>query len=101
MYEVDADQLARLDQLENHPKLYERQEIDVEITDGSEKGEQINAMAYMLVKFQPSLLDLPMLDSYTDCIDGKMYIGPKDRDKSAMPAPLWWYEVHTEYREPK
>ncbi|XP_045208473.2 gamma-glutamylaminecyclotransferase C-like [Mercenaria mercenaria] len=97
LYKVDAAQLAFLDRLESHPKLYVRK--DVVLTrnkDDPSSREDIAAQAYFLVNFRPHLLDLPMYDSYKDMIDGKKYIKPKDRD---VPAPLWWYEIHTGYEE--
>ncbi|XP_053372876.1 gamma-glutamylaminecyclotransferase C-like [Mercenaria mercenaria] len=97
MYEVDDAQLELLGKLESHPKLYMRK--DVVLTrnrDDPSSREDFTAQAYFLVNFRPHLLDLPMLESYKDMIDGKKYSKHKDRD---VQAPLWWYEIHTEYEQ--
>lgn len=96
LYEVDDTRLEVLDKLENHPKLYTRQYIVVRTKIGHPGQEEIRAQAYFLGKFRPHLLELPMLESYKDSIDGKKYCPPKDRD---VPAPVWWYEVSTDYEK--
>lgn len=97
LYEVDETRLKIFDELENHPRMYERR--DVVVTPNIEEQNStlnIKAQAYFLVKYRPHLLELPMLQSYADLIDGKKYFLPKDRD---IPVPLWWYEVHTGYEK--
>lgn len=75
--------------------MYERLDITV-APNPVDSANHIQAQAYFLVKYRPHLLELPMLQSYTDLMDGKKYFLPKDRD---VPAPHWWYEVHTGYNE--
>ena len=41
-------------------------------------------------------MDLPMLESYTDNIDGKEYAKHSSRD---VEAPYFYYEVHTGYEK--
>ncbi|XP_045208474.2 putative gamma-glutamylcyclotransferase CG2811 [Mercenaria mercenaria] len=97
LYEVDDAQLERLDRLENHPKFYIRKDVVVTRNkDDTSSGENIAAQAYFLVNFRPHLLELSMLESYKDMIDGKKYSKHKDRD---VQAPLWWYEIHTDYEK--
>jgi len=103
LYEVDEERLELLDQLENHPRLYERSSISVRPilnTDSSESETNISeanmiAEAYFLKKFRPSLLQLPFIKSYRDGVDGKKYVTPKDRKYSSN----FWYEVHTGYEQ--
>lgn len=77
--------------------MYIRQDITVTTNKGdSEKEEDVKALAYFLVNYRDNLLDLPMTDSYKDFTDGKGYFKPQGRD---VPAPLWWYEVHTGYEK--
>ncbi|XP_060557863.1 putative gamma-glutamylcyclotransferase CG2811 [Ruditapes philippinarum] len=97
LYEVDDAQLKRLDKLENHPNLYVRKDVILtKGNDDSNSEEDIHAQAYFLVNYRPSLLDLPMLDSYKDMIDGKVYVKHSSRD---VHAPNFYYEVHTDYEK--
>lgn len=63
--------LAQLDDLENHPVLYERQEKPVKLADGKE----ITAWIYLFNKYKPEMLDLEFLESYNNAgAHGKMYV---------------------------
>lgn len=97
LYEVDDVRLKVFDDLENHPRMYERREVTVTTELGNTGLKSlIQAQAYFLVQYQPHLLDLPVMRSYADLMDGKKYYLPRDRD---VPAPAWWYEVHTGYEK--
>jgi hypothetical protein len=97
LYEVDDAQLKRLDQLENHPNLYVRKDVILtKQNDDSNSEEDIHAQAYFLVNYRPSLVDLPMLDSYKDMTDGKVYAKHSSRD---IHITNFYYEVHTDYEK--
>ena len=75
--------LKVLDELEDHPKLYLRTNIDcLLITDESEHplsdAVLIKSQVYFLPDFNPVLLDLPHLDSYA-VSDEKPYYKSAER----------------------
>ncbi|XP_047484468.1 putative gamma-glutamylcyclotransferase CG2811 isoform X1 [Penaeus chinensis] len=72
VYEVDEKMMSNLDILEDHPKLYERKKnkMTLEAT-----GEVVECWIYLLHKYRPDLLDLPMLKSYSSKgSHGKEYV---------------------------
>ncbi|KAL7286171.1 hypothetical protein TKK_0019540 [Trichogramma kaykai] len=75
VYDVDSKMLKELDKLEEHPDFYIRMEEDIllapekDITNGSNFesiGESTKAWIYLLPNFKESLLELPMLTSYSN-----------------------------------
>ena len=75
--------LKVLDRLEDHPKLYLRTNIDCSlITDESNcllnDAVITKSQVYFLPDFNPGILDLPHLDSYTDSHE-KPFLGPDRR----------------------
>ena len=75
--------LKVLDELEDHPKLYLRTNIDcLLITDESEcllsDAVLLKSQVYFLPDFNPDLLDLPHLHNYTDS-DEKPYLTAAER----------------------
>lgn len=61
VWEVDTKMGATLDELENHPKLYTREEIEVTLEDGKMDKCQV----YMLHNYKPELNKLPFIEQYT------------------------------------
>ena len=78
LYQVDSAMLKVLDELENHPELYLRSNIDC-LLQTDESGCPLNdavlmkSQVYFLPDFKPALLDLPHLNDYKDS-DEKPYI---------------------------
>ncbi|XP_018337897.1 PREDICTED: putative gamma-glutamylcyclotransferase CG2811 isoform X2 [Trachymyrmex septentrionalis] len=75
IYDVDSNMLKRLDELEEHPKLYERTEETVLLASKAalklgktfeEVNESTKAWIYFLPKFKSSLLDGAMYESYSN-----------------------------------
>uniref|UniRef100_A0A1Y1K5K6 Gamma-glutamylcyclotransferase family protein n=1 Tax=Photinus pyralis TaxID=7054 RepID=A0A1Y1K5K6_PHOPY len=64
IYEVDDIILKDLDELEEHPTFYVREEHFVKCIDGSEKNMKV--WIYFIKQFNQKLLNLPMLDHYTN-----------------------------------
>ncbi|KAL4228660.1 hypothetical protein ACF0H5_011705 [Mactra antiquata] len=97
LYEVDKIRLEKLDELEAHPKLYERLQIRVRVPSDDGKNDEENTLtaeAYLLVKFRHDLLNFQMMGTYGNHIEGKQYISPNSRGDFSN---KWWSEVHTEY----
>lgn len=75
IYDVDSNMLKKLDELEEHPKFYERTEERVLLAPDTvlklgktfeEVGESTKAWIYFLPRFKSSLLDSAMYTSYTN-----------------------------------
>ncbi|KAI0240152.1 hypothetical protein LSAT2_009145, partial [Lamellibrachia satsuma] len=89
IFEVDDDMLKRLDKLENHPHIYERTQIDVQILCPNSTGHitkedprtTISCFTYLFRKFKPELLTLPFMDRYAGDIIIK-YVPPQKRTKN-------------------
>jgi len=86
LYQVDTAMLNRLDQLECHPVVYVRTDIDcLLITDSSEQYLSdttiTKCQVYFLPDFKPTLLDLPYISNYRDSVE-KPYLSAKDRSTS-------------------
>ncbi|XP_042892878.1 putative gamma-glutamylcyclotransferase CG2811 [Penaeus japonicus] len=76
VYEVDEKMMSNLDILEEHPKLYERKKDKLKL---EATGEVIECWIYLLHKYKPHLLDLPMLNAYfSRGSHGKTYIASED-----------------------
>ena len=74
--------LKVLDELENHPDVYLRTNIDcLLITDELEcplsDPVLTKSQIYFIPDFKPALLDLPHLDSYTDSSEKRFVMGDK------------------------
>ncbi|KAK8396207.1 hypothetical protein O3P69_005339 [Scylla paramamosain] len=77
VYEVDDKMLEVLDQLEAHPKYYERKMRKVKL---EESGKEVECWLYLLHKYKPFMMELPFLDDYN--------AAPDDPDKQYMPRYL-------------
>lgn len=78
IYMVNECSLAALDELENHPVLYERQLLEFEV----ENAPNQKAWIYLLKKFKPEMLHLPCYDSYSsEGSHGKRYVPRYEREK--------------------
>ena len=80
--------LNRLDQLECHPVVYVRTDINcLLVTDSSERclsdATMTKCQVYFLPDFKPSLLDLPYIIDYRDSVE-KPYLSAKDRSTSLL-----------------
>ena len=79
IYTINAETLAELDVLENHPVLYERQLLDFEVDDST----TMKAWIYLLKKFKSDMLELPFYESYSsEGSHGKRYVPRYKRDTS-------------------
>jgi len=60
--------LSRLDQLEGHPVIYLRTDIDCLLLTADSKldATKVKCQIYFLTDFKPSLLDLPFISDYRD-----------------------------------
>ncbi|XP_022643442.1 putative gamma-glutamylcyclotransferase CG2811 isoform X2 [Varroa jacobsoni] len=77
VYSVNDDMLTALDDLENHPNYYVRQQEPVEISDGS----ILTPWVYFLIDFQEKLLQKPFLDNYSSSgSHGLVYVDSEDTD---------------------
>ena len=80
--------LKVLDELENHPDLYLRTDIDsLLITDELECALSdpvlIKSQIYFIPDFKPAFLDLPYLDSYADS-DEKPFLKGDERSSPLL-----------------
>ena len=74
---VNEESLAALDELENHPVLYERRLLEFEV----ENGTNQTAWIYLLKKFKAEMLELPFYDSYlSEGSHGKRYVPRYERE---------------------
>ena len=73
MYEVDDDVLTRLDELEHYPDWYTRREEQI-LVHGISEGPptELKCHVYLLPGFKQELLELEMLECFTEC-HGKEY----------------------------
>jgi len=77
IYIVNEESLAALDELENHPVLYERRLLEFEV----ENGTNQTAWIYLLKKFKAEMLELPFYDSYlSEGSHGKRYVPRYERE---------------------
>jgi gamma-glutamylaminecyclotransferase len=85
VFSVDKETLAKLDELENHPILYERQVHSFEKTD----GKSIEAWIYLLREYKPEMLELEFYESYSsEGSHGKQYVPRYSRDTELKPANI-------------
>jgi len=80
--------LHRLDELERHPVVYVRTDIDcLLVTDGSEQllsdATLIKCQVYFLPDFKPTLLDLPYISNYKDTVE-RPYLSANRRSMSLL-----------------
>ena len=80
IFDVDDEMLQRLDKLENHPHLYERQYIDIEVANKDATANPVRCWTYLFSKFKPEMLTLPFMHKYEGGILSK-YIPRGDRTK--------------------
>lgn len=75
--------LANLDILEEYPKLYTRREEEIDLhCDNEGTSRVVQAVAYFLSNFQPTLLERPHLDCYqSEGTHNLPYIARYIRDK--------------------
>ncbi|XP_011641860.1 putative gamma-glutamylcyclotransferase CG2811 isoform X2 [Pogonomyrmex barbatus] len=93
IYDMDSNMLARLDELEEHPKFYERTEEKVLLAPESalkpektfeEVSESTRAWIYFLPKYRSSLLDGPMYESYNNNGSHGLKYCENDEDASSL-----------------
>ena len=61
VYQVDDELLKILDDFEGHPDYYKRREEDIQLLDDS---SLVRCWVYLLPKFKPEMLELPLLSDY-------------------------------------
>ncbi|KAL0122847.1 hypothetical protein PUN28_007493 [Cardiocondyla obscurior] len=75
IYDVNSDMLKKLDELEEHPKFYERTEENILLAPEAalkpgktfeEVGESTKAWVYFLPRYKSSLLESTMYTSYSN-----------------------------------
>ena len=66
VYEIDDKLFTYLDWYEDHPSIYQRDKLQVEIDDPAGGKKIIECWAYFLKKFKPDYLKRPRLESYDD-----------------------------------
>ena len=81
VYSVDAPMLRRLDELEQHPVLYQRDKITVTVTPDTsgETPQTRECWAYLLRNYPPEMDQLPTINSYDENNVQEGYIRPGDR----------------------
>jgi gamma-glutamylaminecyclotransferase len=99
VYSVTGSTLGRLDEIECHPHYYERRSVQVEVipvdssgsSSDSEKPPQImDCQMYVFHNFDPKLLELPMISSYSSAGDhGLQYIPADRRVAEEIQATKW------------
>ncbi|KAL5010427.1 hypothetical protein ScPMuIL_012732 [Solemya velum] len=101
IYKVDDVTLASLDKLENHPNLYERTLLDVDILENN-SGEPVKfstpttCFCYCIHKFRPPLLEMPFISNYdSKSLSASSYVPPGNRPAEAL--GNIWAEIHTGY----
>ena len=77
LYEVDDKLLEHLDWLESHPEVYTRTPTQCVML---ETQTTMECEVYMIFNFNPQLLSLPHLSSYTDT--GYKFREERDKDTS-------------------
>ncbi len=86
MFSIDQQTLAKLDELENHPTLYERQVHSFETT---ADGKMIEAWIYLLREYKPEMLELEFYESYSsEGSHGKQYVPRYSQDTELKPANI-------------
>ena len=82
VFEVDTQMLARLDQLERHPILYERKSIEVEVQATDSSTNTVETIdAYLLTNFKDEMKSLTTLENY-ETSEHQAYILPALRVNS-------------------
>lgn len=82
LYEVDSKILSDLDTLEDHPNFYVREKFNVKLLN-SEQSTTENVWIYVIVNFQPRLLNETCYEMYSNLgSHGKKYVERYLRDKS-------------------
>ncbi|XP_011877196.1 PREDICTED: putative gamma-glutamylcyclotransferase CG2811 isoform X2 [Vollenhovia emeryi] len=93
IYDVNSDMLRRLDELEEHPKFYERTEEKVLLAPEAalkpgktfeEVGESTKAWIYFLPRYKSSLLHGAMYASYTNNGSHGLKYCENDEDASSV-----------------
>ena len=85
MFSVDKETLTKLDELENHPTLYERQVHSFETAE----GQSIEAWIYLLREYKPEMLELEYYESYSsEGSHGKQYVPRYSRSTNLQPANI-------------
>uniref|UniRef100_A0A2M4CNS9 Gamma-glutamylcyclotransferase family protein n=1 Tax=Anopheles darlingi TaxID=43151 RepID=A0A2M4CNS9_ANODA len=64
IYDIDDRMLARLDVLEDYPRLYERRPEAIQSEGKTGGTEVVSCWIYLLQRFPPALLEKPMLEEY-------------------------------------
>ena len=85
--------LKVLDDLEEHPQVYQRTPMHCVLEEGSSSDLQgvtgnIACEVYLLYDFRPELLSLPYLSSFTD--SERRYVPEIDREDYSL---KWWAEL--------
>lgn len=90
VYAVDQAMLDRLDQLEDHPNLYQRMAVECVLLGegqgqwaGRGVGEVVSTEAYFLMDYREELLKLPYIANYEDTPSGTGRYCPKDERETA------------------
>ncbi|XP_071484865.1 putative gamma-glutamylcyclotransferase CG2811 [Diadema antillarum] len=90
VYEVDDENLAKVDALESFPGgYYDRMKIGVQLEGEyaapTGQGGLTDCWAYVVTNFKPSMLDLERFESYdSEGAHGKKYVKPSDRGEGAV-----------------
>ncbi|KAL3836231.1 hypothetical protein ACJMK2_021670 [Sinanodonta woodiana] len=96
VYEVDDECFQALDELEDYPKLYGRELINVRLLDRDGNmascGDTIQCWCYLLYNFRQNLLSLPYHEEYDD------WKRPEDArfDGKGEPDDSLWQEIRTD-----
>ncbi|CAI4220694.1 unnamed protein product [Auanema sp. JU1783] len=83
VYEVDAEKLEVLDELEAYPRLYDRKDVPIEL----ENGMIVEAMLYVIKSWRPDIFEVstPLMDNYsTNGAHGRPYVARYARAKSML-----------------
>ncbi|XP_077257393.1 gamma-glutamylaminecyclotransferase isoform X2 [Temnothorax americanus] len=92
IYDVDSNMMKKLDELEEHPKFYERTEEEILLAPEAalkpgkpfeEVGESTKAWIYFLPRYKSSLLDSTVYASYTNNGSHGLKYRENDNDASS------------------
>ena len=64
VYDVNDTVLQKLDRLECHPTIYEREKVPISLQQQVEGDQITECWCYFLTDFHPNMLTLPFLETY-------------------------------------
>jgi gamma-glutamylaminecyclotransferase len=82
VYDIDDRCLAWLDQFEEHPDFYEREQVWVYLH--SRPEEAVECWVYFLKKFEPAMLDMEMMSCYDSFGTHNRPYLPENDDSNAV-----------------